>query len=305
MFTVNSSRWEKRIRNLCLDYFRELDSFIAEIAEISGPEAHIFVASDHGFGPSWFVFRVNSWLQDEGYLRWKELGELDERAEKSVKRLVERHFVLLDWDKTTAYAPTTTSNGIYIRVARSLGDSGVPADQYETFRDRLIEKLKAIRNPIDGQQIIKHVLTKEEAYPGNNNNQAPDLTLVMQDHSFVSVLNKTPVICPRPEIEGTHYPEGVFIANGPGIRQGITVSPFSIIDVAPTLLYSLGLEIPSDFEGCLPTEIFDGPFVENHPPCIGDRTQSPDSYVQRVQNNADKKGEEEIYKRLKMLGYIE
>ncbi|NVM57777.1 MAG: alkaline phosphatase family protein, partial [Desulfobacterales bacterium] len=277
MFPEAPSAWERKIRNLCLDYFRELDGFLTEIAALAGPNARIFMASDHGFGPSWLVFRVNAWLHNQGYLTWKELGEVDEKTKKSYERLVERHFVLLDWDKTSAYARTTTSNGIYIRVVKEPGQTGVPIDQYEAFRSHLIEKLKGIRDPGTDEPIVKGILTKEEAYPGSHNGQAPDLTLVMRDHSFVSILNKSPIICSRPEIEGTHYPEGIFLARGPGIQEGVTLPQLSILDIAPSLLYSLGLAIPSDFEGRLPTGLFESSFLQDHPCSIGDPTQPPDS----------------------------
>lgn len=263
------------------------------------------MASDHGFGPSQLIFRANTWLHSQGYLAWKEFNELDEKARKASERLVEKHFVLLDWDKTTAYARSITSNGIYIRVAKEPEQTGVPLNHYEAFRSELIEKLQAITDPDTEQPIIKRILTKEEAYPGSNNGQAPDLTLVMRDHSFLSIRNKFPIIYHRPEIEGTHYPDGIFIASGPGIQQGVALSPFSIIDVAPCLLYSLGMEIPSDFEGGLPPEIFEEAFLDKHPYRIGKPTKLPDSYLLRSQKDESKKEDEEIYKQLKMLGYLE
>jgi len=305
-FPADPSPWERRIRDLCQEYFRELDGFLAELAALAGPEARIFMASDHGFGPSWEVFRVNTWLHSQGYLTWKDLGDLDEKSRHSVAKLIDRHFVLLDWDKTTAYARTTTSNGIYIRVAKGPGHTGVPLEQYEAFRRDLMSKLLAIRDPETGEPIIKHIFTREEAYPGSNNGQAPDLTLVMRDHSFISILNKTPIVCRRPEVVGTHYPEGVFLARGPGIQPGAALPPFSILGVAPTLLYSLGLAIPADFEERLIPGIFEPAFLQEHPCRLGEPTQPPDSYALRPRKTAvQSEEEEEIYKKLRALGYLE
>jgi predicted AlkP superfamily phosphohydrolase/phosphomutase len=306
LFPLNPSPWEQRIRNLCLEYFRELDGFIAEIAALAGPEARIFLASDHGFGPSWEVLRINAWLHSQGYLTWKDLGDLDEKAKQSAAKLIDRHFVLLDWDKTTAYAQTTTSNGIHIRVAKGPGQTGLPPEQYESFRRELMDKLLAISDPETGEPIIKRILTKEEAYPGSNNGHAPDLTLVMRDHSFVSILNKTPIVCPRPEIEGTHYPEGIFAARGPGIQKGVSLPQLSILSVAPTLLYSLGLPIPADLEESLPSGIFETSFLQQHPCRRGEPTQPPVSYALRTrEGDTQGMGDEEIFKQLKALGYVE
>jgi predicted AlkP superfamily phosphohydrolase/phosphomutase len=306
LFPKQPSAWEKEIRRRCLNYFRELDGFLAEIAALAGPKARVFMASDHGFGPCWEVFRVNSWLHSQGYLAWKEMGELDEKSEESVKRLVERHFVLLDWDRTTAYARTTTSNGIYIRVAREPGQTGIPPGEYHSFRRRLVEELKAIRDSTTGERIVKHILTKEEAYPGSHNEQAPDLTLVMRDHSFVSILNKEPIIYQRPEIEGTHYPEGIFLARGPGIEQGVTLPPLSIVDVTPTLLHSLGLAIPSDFEGQFPTGLFTSSWLQEHACRMGEPTRPLDAHAfQAGEPVYEAEEEAQILRRLKALGYLE
>jgi predicted AlkP superfamily phosphohydrolase/phosphomutase len=306
VFPETPTSWEVKMRDLCLDYFRELDGFIAEIVKLAGPEARVFMVSDHGFGPSSEVFRVNAWLHSKGYMAWKDISNLESKDRESAQRVVDRHFILLDWERTTAYARTSTSNGIYIRVAKEPGQTGVPADRYEAFRNKLIEELKEVRDEETGEQIIKQILTKEEAYPGSNNEQAPDLTLVMRDHSFVSILDKSPFVYRRPHIEGTHYPEGIFLARGPGIRKGEAVSPLSIEDVTPTLLYSLGLDIPKDFDGRCPSQVFEPSYMKNNPVLIGEATRPTESFAdqnKKVQMKEEEK--KEIFDQLKALGYIE
>ena len=305
-YPKNPTPFEQKIRNLCLDFFKELDGFIADICRMAGPQAHVFMASDHGFGPSTFVFRVNTWLHEQGYLTWKSMEGLDEKERQSAEKLADRHFVYLDWDKTTAYARTTTSNGIYIRVAREPGQTGVPPEQYEAFRDALKAKLLALKNPADGTPVVKRVLTREEAYPGSNNRQAPDLTLVMSDYSFVSILNRQPVVCQRPEVEGTHYPEGIFMAHGPGIRPGTKLPLLSILDIAPCLVYSLGLDVPADFEGRVPDGLFTEAWMQQHPCKTGEKTKIPDSYAVSAEQRALKgEDKEQVCRLLQALGYME
>jgi predicted AlkP superfamily phosphohydrolase/phosphomutase len=301
------SSWERDIRTLCLNYFLALDSFLAEIVSLADPDTRIFIASDHGFGPAHEVFRVNTWLHEQGYLYWKDVGHVDGKTKESVQRLVDQHFVLLDWDRTTAYARTTTSNGIYIRIADDEnGYKGVPRHNYQEFRQTLINKLKTVCDPLSGEPVIKDILTREEAYPGPNNHQAPDLTIVMRDHSFLSILNKIPAVCRRPEIEGTHYPQGVFIACGPGIRQGVSVEQLSILDIAPTVLYSLGLDIPADLEGRFPEEIFDPAYLVERPCSFGEPTKPPDSYALTSKQYTTPQEEENVlFEQMKALGYIE
>ncbi len=299
--------WELEIRELCLDFFRALDDFLRGIVELADLKARIFLASDHGFGPSWFAFRVNAWLCEQGYLSWKNLENLTGNEQEKAKKVVDKHFVLLDWEKTTAYARSVTSNGIYIRKAGRPGENSVPAEEYDAFRRKLSEKLLAIREPLSDKPIIKKIMTREEAYPGTHNDQAPDLTLVMEDYGFISILNKFPIIARRPEIAGTHYPEGIFLAHGPGIRQNECLKDLSIMDVTPILLYSLGLDIPSNLEGRLPTEIFTKDFVADHPPRIGEPTLVPDTFLPEEKQQQTTEGDDEqlIFEQMRALGYIE
>jgi len=300
------SEWERRLRALCLDYFRQLDGFLADIVSLAGPNARVFIASDHGFGPTRDVFRLNTWLHSRGYLTWKDVNTADEKAKESITRLIERHFVLLEWDRTTAYARTTTSNGIYIRVANRLGETGVPAADYPRFRDQLSAELRSIRHPVTGRPIIRDVLPREAAFPGRQNGRAPDLTLVLWDHGFASIRDRSPIICPRPVVEGTHYPEGVFLAAGPGIRSGADLGQLSILDVAPCLLRSLGVPVPEDLEGQVPGGLFDAVFSAARPTERGVPTLAPATAGVPDEASALTVEEEEtVFRQLRALGYIE
>ena len=48
---------------------------------------------------------------------------------------------------------------------------------------------------------------------------------------------------------GTHRDDGIFLAHGPAIQCGKTVAGARIIDLAPTLLYLLGVAVPEDMDG--------------------------------------------------------
>ena len=52
---------------------------------------------------------------------------------------------------------------------------------------------------------------------------------------------------------------------GDGIRQGGTLRSASVLDVAPTLLYLMGLPVARDMEGRVLTEILDEHFARDNP----------------------------------------
>ncbi len=141
LFPSSPSVWELRARQLCLEYFREIDQFIGEIVATGGPEASVVVASDHGFGPTEEVFYLNAWLHQHGYLAWTDNATVDQKhAETLGIGTMAKRFYQIDWDRTTAYCPTPSSNGIYI-VPRTAKGKGVAAADYEGFRRELKDRL--------------------------------------------------------------------------------------------------------------------------------------------------------------------
>jgi len=146
------------------------------------------------------------------------------------------------------------------------------------------------------------VLSIAAVFGGPSMALAPDLTLTLRDHGFVSVRRSRTVLASRPHVTGTHHPEGVFVARGPGIRRGETIAPLSLIDVAPTVLYTLGLAIPDDLEGRIATESFTAAHLRRHQPKSARRTE----YAVAGAAMATPAGQtEEILERMKALGYLE
>jgi hypothetical protein len=60
-------------------------------------------------------------------------------------------------------------------------------------------------------------------------------------------------------------PPGLLLLAGEGIRPGATLGAASVADVAPTLLYLLGLPVPRDMEGRVLTEVLEPDFARDHP----------------------------------------
>jgi predicted AlkP superfamily phosphohydrolase/phosphomutase len=300
-----TSAWARHIRSLCLEYFRQLDGFLAQIAAMAGDEARVFIASDHGFTAAGDqIFYANVWLQQHGYLNWADGVPLDEEGQVTLEGFTETG-TLFNWDRTTAAALTASSNAIYIRQSRAPDAPGVPADEYPAFRERLIESLLAFADPKTGQPVIERVLTREEAFPGNCVEDAPDLTLVLPDRSLLSVLRADAPIKQRRSPYGTHHPHGIFFGRGPGIRTGVEIPPFPIVGITPTLLYSLGLPVPKDMEGAVAISAFEPVFVEAHPIDEGTAslsTETPHDAQQQSRLEADE--EAQVLERLRALGYL-
>jgi predicted AlkP superfamily phosphohydrolase/phosphomutase len=70
-----------------------------------------------------------------------------------------------------------------------------------------------------------------------------------------------------PDISGTHEaaPDGFLMAYGASVARGRQQARGSVVDVAPTILYFLGLPIGRDMDGYVRTDLFQRSFTEERP----------------------------------------
>jgi predicted AlkP superfamily phosphohydrolase/phosphomutase len=98
-------------------------------------------------------------------------------------------------------------------------------------------------------------------------------------------------------------PPGVIILSGQGVRQGPLRVPASVYDVAPTVLYAMGLPLAQDMTGRPMLGAFTDGFLQQHPLAYirsyETGSQAPGKGVAR-ESDVD----ELLKKRLKSLGYI-
>jgi len=307
--TAWASEWERRAHELCLEYFRHLDGILERMCALVGPEASVVIASDHGFGPTRQVFHVNAWLERRGYLAWskEQLEKQDPAGALLGVGQVARHTFLMDWTRTRAFATTPTSNGVFIVRGDGNGGPGVPESEYRAFRDRLASELLAERDPATGEPLVSRIYTREEAFSGPFMSMAPDLTLSLADGGLVSILPSEHLVSPRPAVAGSHRPLGVFAAAGPGVRRGADLGEISILDVAPLLLYGLGLPVPEDLEGRVPEDAFEPGSLARRPIEVAKASApaGPPRADEAAPPAFGEAEEEAVLKRLQELGYVE
>lgn len=295
--------WEARVMERCRDYFRQVDSYLGQVMERVGREGRIVIASDHGFQTTTEVFYVNTWLAQQGLLRWRGEMDQDDGAAIVARRLT-RHLDKYDWGKTRAFALSPSSNGIFI--------ANVAPAEYHAFRERLIEGLQSIR-AADGGRVVAEIKKREDWFAGPYQDRAPDLTLTLRDRGFISVLEGRDVVVPRRQPAGTHHPDGVLLALGPGLKEGARVERRSILDVASLLAHSLGLPIPADYEGAFPDTFYKEAALRADPPRREGAEAMPQAPAAADMPQAtaaaapemDAEDDAVIYDRLKSLGYIE
>jgi len=292
----------KKTRELVLQYFRDVDGYVEKMIEKAGPEAQVFIVSDHGFTRSGKrIFYANTWLEKMGWLDWIEGTPMDDQGRVALDENTEAS-TLIDWAKTKAYSLSSSSNAIFIRQASEPGAPGVPPAEYEAFRDNMIKELLALKDPETGKPVIKHVFKREEAFPGAYTDRAPDLTLMLHDYSFLSVLRADAAIKDRKVPYATHHPDGIIVATGAGIAAGARPDPVQIADVTPIALYSLGLPVPTELEGKMAESLFAPEWLAEHP--VQFTETGSDAGTERDTSTLDAEAQAQIKERLKSLGYL-
>ncbi|WP_277555953.1 alkaline phosphatase family protein [Halobaculum limi] len=282
----------------------------------------ILIMSDHGTCYVETVFYINVWLQQQGYLSveknidgvLRKAGITRERALSVAKRLnmvetlsrvvpegiqkmvpwdegVKRDRVLsiLDWDETRAIA--SNQGPIYLTLERD--DPG-----YEELRTELIESLESLRHPDTGAPIVKAVYRGEEYYDGPYVDNAPDLILDQGDNVHTSdAIGPSEAISDSGVWLGGNMPDGVFLFSGPSFRSEGLTQEARIVDLAPTLLHTMGAAVPEDMDG----EVLDvfAPDSEAATRTVRTRRALDDD---RTDEEADDAGVED---RLADLGYLE
>jgi predicted AlkP superfamily phosphohydrolase/phosphomutase len=168
-------------------------------------------------------------------------------------------------------------------------------------------KIKALTDPKNGDCFVDEVRRRETIYSGPYVNQAPDLLLKMKNYGYL--LNKSmptrgnSILREVTGPEGCHRSDGIFAAYGYNIDHKTDLQA-SIMDVTPTVLYTLDMSLPKDLDGKPLTHIFTSEF--QHKTRL--RFNQEDTLVQINTKNEieySKTEEREIRNRLKELGYLD
>jgi predicted AlkP superfamily phosphohydrolase/phosphomutase len=269
--------------------YETVDEGLGELLEAAPEETVVVVVSDHGFGPRLGTFAINEWLREQGFLAlqrkqgWSprtflarrnvtlhslkkvfdRLGPL-QRIYRVVPKAVRNHIVSpmwsttdqgMDWSRTRAYAGNDSGMQIHLNV-RGREPAGVvqPRAEYESLREEIAYALEYELAAQKPSPLSVEVYRREEIYWGPYLDSAPDLVVYTAGGAWAHDLHLQgpsfqPFVPEEQVWSGSHRSEGLFILSGEGIRSQNSPASAHILDLAPTILYLLGLPIPGDFDG--------------------------------------------------------
>jgi predicted AlkP superfamily phosphohydrolase/phosphomutase len=279
---------QARLANVIQDCYRQVDAALAELIEAAGPDVHLIVMSDHGFGSLERYIHINAWLRERGYLKLRRapftllkramyglgitpvsvyealrglgLGErmrrTGRRQSKLAPRLVKGGFLSfadVDWSRTQLYS-IGFAGPIYLNLKGREPEGIVsPGAEAEALLDQVERELRALRDPETGQPLIGEIYRRGQLYTGPRADEGPDLIFLprdMKNGSFgLFEFGSSRWFTRASDRTGTHRMNGILFMRGPGIRPGIQLDESCITDIAPTVLALMGLPIPNSMDG--------------------------------------------------------
>jgi predicted AlkP superfamily phosphohydrolase/phosphomutase len=225
----------------------------------------------------------------------------------------------LDWPKTIAYTNEISRcfPTIWLNHAGPGLEGGVSEAQLEEALKATEEALKRLTDPKTGRPAISNVYRTRDLYHGPYVKSAPDLIPSWWEDGFLleqSVPGGPPALIVERsqtpikggvEFAASHRMDGVFIMAGGPTRRGHAFTGAQIIDVAPTVLYLMGLPIPGDMDGRPLFDAVDPAFVASHPPQYQQNGSPPAPAPSQEDTSYSEEEAELIAQRLKSMGYIE
>jgi predicted AlkP superfamily phosphohydrolase/phosphomutase len=272
-----------------------LDGYLGDMLEAAGSDTNVIVMSDHGFGRVTHLFYVNNWLLEHGYLvrkhgLWAAFKQWTYRlgwTPMSVfKLLTYLHLAWLrqgfrfgqkygpakkiffsfddiDWSQTRAFSFGNFGQ-IYLNV-RGRQQRGIvePGEEYDRLCAAISSQLLAFVDPLTMKPFIERVIKKDEVYSGRHFADAPDLIALSRNLEYVSFgttdFGSNQVTGKIFGMTGYHRMNGVLIMHGPDVKAGGRIGGAAIVDLAPTILYLLGVPVPEEMDGRVLWELIDQP----------------------------------------------
>ena len=214
----------------------------------------------------------------------------------------------MDWRRTKAFCDGTTED-IWINLKGRDPLGTVEESEYDALCDFLCSELRSAVDVVSGKPIVEAVFRRDQVYHGPHIDRSADITFRWKTDMVITGIKTnslpkppTPVTWtwPAERQTGGHALNGVVMAAGPRIAAGVTLSDAELIDIAPTILYCFGNEVPADFDGKVIEQMFKDDYLAANPPSYGAGEEGPGA-----KDNKDIFNEEDselIEQRLKDLG---
>lgn len=219
-------------REVIRDYYRRADEEFGRLLQVMPPETMVLLISDHGFkadpnAPRQFFLDVPRLLEAIGASRLVHYYTIQRR-------------IILE--------PVAEVPGLLESIAADLKEIRFSGGDELVFQVEIEEGKQIALQP-------QFSLSWHEESP------------LVTHASIVIQGNARPVdrFFFTRTFSGTHDPRGIAIVNSPATPPGAIIENANLLDLAPTMLYWLGLPLSRELPGRIITEAFDESYLTQNP----------------------------------------
>ncbi len=274
------------VSDLTKSVYQIIDRFLQDLIEKLPDDATLIIASDHGFKQYTYSIDLNKLLERMGLLAFKDDKAIDHDSTIVFHNLWTLYFneALLTPDELKKH-----------KIDLAPGQS--PREALLVYLERAKPSLT---NPVNNEAMT----VEFTRFPESEFERAPDM-IVKGTYSnymvdFWNIKNpRQAIIQPlRADEQWNHTREGMYLFRGKGIKRDFAGPVEDIQDIAPTVLYLLGLPLAEDMDGRLMHSVLDTRLLPH------DSYALLKGYNQLYSQARTDLTPEELEKQLRSLGYI-
>jgi len=143
--------------------YKEVDEMVGWVLETLDSQTRFVVMSDHGFAPFRRQANLNSWLEQNGYLKLKN----------PARRSDYEWLLGIDWSQTRAFG--IGLNSLYLNVSGREKNGIVAPGEREALARKIAAELGTWTDPENGEAVVTQPLVREDVYHGPHVDEAPDI----------------------------------------------------------------------------------------------------------------------------------
>jgi len=241
----SASGFDPSLRSAIEEHYEACDAIVGRAVEHAADDTLVVCLSDHGFSSFQRGFHINSWLHEQELLALKpgvapgaDAGEL---------------LLQVDWSRTRAYALGIGS--VYLNV-RGRERSGVvePADA-RALTEQIAGALANVADPDRATLAVRGATPGHVAYRGAAAADAPDLVVRFAPGyraSWTTALGGIPQGLFEDNEKrwgGDHIIDPALVPGVLFMSHPFDAASIGLVDLAPTILETLGVPVPAQMEG--------------------------------------------------------
>jgi len=299
------NKYKDAIKN----YYIYVDTILGDFLQFADRDTIVFIVSDHGFHPTvpgryadYRPLSFNKLLEKVDLLKYKHnMSDLSFRDFDKEETIIGQN--------TEAYecgnAPGSWKRKICLNLKGREPEGIIEPAEYE----KAAEKVK---------QLLSNIMIKETRRPFLRVEPCSeadcDFTAILNvnqediEKRHLTYLNKIDSLPIRElflysDVSGNHFhaPEGILAIWGKNIQKG-KIEDAHVFDIAPTILYLMGLPVGKDMDGKILTSTIIPEFVKKKPV---EYIDTHDVEERKESKPLASPADEEIKEKLRSLGYIQ